>query len=104
MADTTYCPHNPNEHLECSLDACPCCGGLGVAARCPHCHGAGAICTRTLREAQQAHVPQFEKCTVCRGAGWFPITEELFNRLGFAFRPGDEHLYTRKAPQRAIPV
>jgi hypothetical protein len=79
----TYCMNNPDQARDCTIDTCPFCGGLGVAARCPSCAGAGATMVRTKREAELAHSSQFEGCTTCNGMGYFPISEALFLRLGF---------------------
>jgi hypothetical protein len=81
-----YCPQNPRQGLECVVDTCPCCGGLGVAAKCASCNGTGALYVRTLREAQLAHTSQWERCEVCKGRGWWPISVDLFDRLGFSPR------------------
>jgi hypothetical protein len=97
----TYCTNNPEQAQECNIAACPCCGGLGVAARCPSCDGAGAIMTRTLREAQLAHVTPFEKCATCNGRGYFPITTALFERLGFNTYDGFNVWQPRKPARRA---
>jgi hypothetical protein len=80
----TYCPHNPDQFVECEITACPCCGGLGVAAMCTGCNGTGAILVRTAAEAHLAKASQFERCETCKGRGYFPISLELFERLGFA--------------------
>ena len=85
-----YCVNNPQQELECQIDTCPCCAGLGVAARCPGCNGTGAVYMRTLREAQLRGGSQWEKCEQCKGRGWWPISGDLFDRLGF-----------RKPPHRA---
>jgi DnaJ-class molecular chaperone len=82
-----YCKQNPEQRRECEIESCPCCGGLGVAAKCGNCNGTGAIYVRTLREAQLAHGSQFERCEVCKGRGYFPISSELFDRLGFGKPP-----------------
>lgn len=82
-----YCRMNPDQHPECEIDTCPCCGGLGVAARCGSCNGTGALYVRTLREAQLAHASQFERCATCKGRGYFPISTELFERLQFGKPP-----------------
>ncbi len=79
-----YCPQNPEQHMQCEIETCPCCAGLGVAAKCMSCNGTGAIYVRTLREAQLAHASQWEKCEVCKGRGWWPISTDLFERLGFS--------------------
>ena len=100
-SDITFCPQNPDEQPECNIETCPCCGGLGVAARCPGCDGAGAIQTRTLREAQIAHVTPFEKCEQCNGRGWFPISVALYNRLGFGPPAVNDFIQRRKRP---VPV
>jgi hypothetical protein len=101
----TFCPHNPDEQRECAIDTCPCCFGLGVAARCPGCDGAGAILVRTLREAQLAHQSQFERCEGCKGRGWFPITTELYKRLGFYGEHPEEYYYrSRKPPANVRPI
>lgn len=97
----TICPHNPDELCTCSFDTCPCCGGLGIAARCPGCDGAGAICIRTLREAQLAHASQFEKCSQCNGRGWFPISEALIERYGFKMATAVDYIKGRKPVRRA---
>lgn len=86
----SYCRNNDAQERACKIETCPCCAGLGVAARCGHCNGTGAIYMRTLREAQLAHGSQWEKCAVCKGRGFFPISGELFDSLGFG-----------KPPQRA---
>lgn len=86
----SYCRNNEGQAPECKIETCPCCGGLGVAARCGSCNGTGAIYMRTLREAQLAHASQWEKCEVCKGRGFFPISGNLFDRMGFG-----------KPPQRA---
>ena len=98
----TYCMNNPDQQRECEIDTCPACGGLGVAARCPSCDGAGAIYVRTLREAQLAGASQFEKCTTCLGRGYFPISVELFERLGFSQPTAAIEFGTRKPNRRAI--
>ena len=85
-----YCLHNLLQTQECTVSLCPMCDGLGVAARCESCAGLGYVATRSKREAQLAHVPQLEQCEVCKGHGFFPLSEELLARLGF-----------RKDPQRA---
>jgi len=72
----------PNDEQE-DLMKCNCCGGLGLAAVCPGCNGAGKICNfETLREAELANRPMLENCDVCRGAGQLRITRELLERLG----------------------
>lgn len=81
-----YCPNNEVQALECSIETCPCCAGLGVAARCTDCNGTGAIYVRSLREAQLAHASQWEKCETCKGRGWWPISTQLFDRMGFSPR------------------
>jgi hypothetical protein len=101
--DITHCPHNPDEACVCNIEACPCCAGLGVAARCDGCDGAGAICTRTLREAQLAHVSPYEKCEKCNGRGWFPITTALYERLGFGVATAADFVQRRKRPQ-PVPI
>lgn len=100
--DVAICPNNPEELTSCNIDTCPCCGGLGVAARCPGCDGAGAICTRTLREAQLAHLSPYERCEECKGRGWFPISVELYQRLGFGPPAATDYRYTRKPPRAAV--
>lgn len=97
-SDITFCPQNPDEQAECNIECCPCCGGLGVAAKCPGCNGTGAICTRTLREAQLAHQPQFERCDQCKGRGWFPITVALYERMGFGPPAINDFVQRRKQP------
>jgi len=87
LALIAYCQHNPDSAQRCKVSKCPCCEGLGVAALCPNCAGTGAIATRTLREAQLAHVPTTERCEVCKGIGYIAITEELLSRLGFRKDP-----------------
>jgi hypothetical protein len=97
----SICPHNPDELCTCRFETCPCCGGLGVAMRCPGCDGAGAICTRTLREAQLAGVPPYERCEECKGRGWFPISEALYDRLGFKRPEVGDYLHRRRPPRSA---
>jgi hypothetical protein len=80
---------------------CPCCETLGVVAVCPHCDGAGRITTRTLREAQLAHVAQQETCLTCNGHGCLPISLELFSKLGFAEDEASQKLVLHKPPHRA---
>jgi DnaJ-class molecular chaperone len=89
--EVAYCPKNPAQELNCRVETCPCCAGLGVAARCQSCNGTGAIYVRTLREAQLAHSSQFERCEVCKGRGWWPISSDLFDRLGFSPRKPVRH-------------
>jgi hypothetical protein len=96
----TYCPHNPDTIEGCAIEQCPCCGGLGVAARCPGCDGAGAILTRTKREAELAHGSQFQKCDQCKGRGWFPITVDLYDRLGFGAPPSHNYRILKRPPRR----
>jgi DnaJ-class molecular chaperone len=96
-----YCPHNEEQNVECKITTCPCCGGLGVAAQCPSCNGTGAIYARTLREAQLAHTSQWEKCETCKGRGYFPITVELFERLGHGTPEEIAMLYKRRPARRA---
>lgn len=79
--EITYCMNNPDQERECRIEACPCCGGLGVAARCAGCNGTGRIYNRTKREAELAHTLMFERCEECKGRGFFPISIDLFNRL-----------------------
>lgn len=79
----TYCLENHALAKECRVAKCPCCEGLGVAAVCANCDGAGSLRVRTKREAELAHQPTDERCEVCRGRGWLPLTEELLERLGF---------------------
>lgn len=93
--------HNPENNVECKIGACPCCGGLGVAAQCGGCNGTGAIYVRTLREAQLAHSSQWERCEVCKGRGYFPITVDLFERLGFGTETEIHELIGRKPVRRA---
>lgn len=79
-----YCMANHTEHeTDEMFAACECCGGLGVAATCPGCGGAGNIQQFvTLREAQLAGKPLLQQCDVCRGRGQLQITRELFEQLG----------------------
>lgn len=101
VPDVTYCVNNKTQKSECDVETCPACGGLGVAARCPSCDGAGATYVRTLREAQLANASQFEKCETCKGRGWFPISVELFERLGFTQAQTAVDLGARKPMRRA---
>ncbi len=61
---------------------CLSCQGLGVAALCCECGGAGCFITRSKREAELAHLPMIEPCNVCRGTGQLPIHRDLALRLG----------------------
>ena len=79
----TYCENNKKQAQSCTVTHCPCCNGLGVAARCTYCNGTGHIQRRNRREAQLAHQPLLEVCVVCAGRGYIPITPELVQRLGF---------------------
>jgi hypothetical protein len=97
----TYCVNNPHQDRDCTIDCCPCCGGLGVAARCSSCDGAGAIYVRTLREAQLAGASQFERCEVCKGRGYFPISTALFERMGFDAPGAYEQRMIRKPVRRS---
>jgi hypothetical protein len=83
----------------CKLKKCPCCETLGIVAVCPHCDGAGRITTRTLREAQLAHVEQHETCRTCLGHGCLPISLELFTKLGFMTDDGTHLRLMRKSPR-----
>jgi DnaJ-class molecular chaperone len=96
-----YCKNNEGQERDCSIDACPCCGGLGVAMRCPSCGGAGAVCDRTKREAELAHVSMFTRCDTCNGRGYFPITVELFERMGFDVPGHYVERQMRKSVRRA---
>lgn len=86
-ARVAYCVNNPPQGENCPVACCPCCAGLGVAARCEACAGMGAVITRSQREADLAHSPRAEKCSVCNGHGYFPLTEELLAKLGFRKEP-----------------
>lgn len=101
MSVVAFCPHNPDELCDCKVDECPCCGGLGVAMQCPGCDGQGAVQTRSKRNAELAHQPQFERCTVCKGRGWFPISAELYDRMGFKRPSLADFVYRRKPVQRS---
>jgi hypothetical protein len=86
-ARVAYCVNNAPQGAACPVACCPCCDGLGVAARCEACAGMGAVITRSQREADLAHSPRAEKCTVCNGHGYFPLTEDLLAQLGFRKEP-----------------
>jgi RecJ-like exonuclease len=68
---------------------CPTCSGLGVATRCECCAGTGFYIVRNRRESYQAHSPELERCTVCDGKGYVPISLSLAVRLGFVYIPED---------------
>ena len=83
----SYCISNHPLAERCRVSKCPCCDGLGVAAMCTNCDGAGSIIVRSQREADLAHEPRAERCEVCRGHGYIAITEELLTQLGFRKDP-----------------
>ena len=101
MSEVRFCPHNPDEACECRIYECPCCAGLGVAAKCAGCNGLGYVQTRSKRNAELAHVPMMERCLVCHGIGYQPITTDLYERLGFVRPTAVDYVYRRRPPQKS---
>jgi hypothetical protein len=77
------CPESHRNVNPPPIDRCPCCEGRGVAIRCTGCDGQGIVVVRTEREATQTHLPTTERCLVCRGHGYWPISHDLAVALGF---------------------
>jgi hypothetical protein len=79
----TYCGNNPGQRSQCEVERCLCCEGRGVAIRCDSCNGTGVWVIHTEREAVQGHVPRTQRCEICAGRGYVPVTDALLAQKGF---------------------
>lgn len=79
-----YCPKNRPHENSAPETNCPCCAGLGVAARCEACAGTGVWLVRSDRSAHILQIPAIERCQYCAGRGYIPISKERAEALGFS--------------------